>query len=176
VPLPFNRRRDSFERSQHSNTCNNCSSIGRSHRSRACRWRNQCCNRDLANLSVPPLAADKGEAPELMMLIGARQRPAQTQQPDACRCRECRSRGWATNFLGDHADRANIGCTFGTHSVISRSHRRAKISFATLYSLGLGKTARTENLFIQPGSPGESKCQSYQEYYFAFADCQRPPF
>ena len=71
---------------------------------------------------------------------------------------------------------AKRGTTFGTHSLISRSHQRAKIPFATLYSVGLGKTARTENLFIQPGSPGESKCQSHQEYCFAFADCQRPPF
>ena len=72
---------------------------------------------------------------------------------------------------------AKRGTTFGTHSLISRSHQRAKIPFATLYSLGLGKKRHEQKTcFIQPPSPGESKCQSYQEYCFAFADCQRPPF
>ena len=69
---------------------------------------------------------------------------------------------------------AKRGTTFGTHSLISRSHQRAKIPFATLYSLGLGKTARTENLFYTARQPGRVKMSIVPRVLLRFCRLSAP--
>ena len=66
---------------------------------------------------------------------------------------------------------AKRGSTFGTHSLIGRSHQRAKIPFATLYSLGLRKngTNRKPVLIHSPAARESPKCQyRTKSYCFAF--------
>ena len=52
---------------------------------------------------------------------------------------------------------AKRGTTFGTHSLISRSHQRAKIPFATLYSLGLGKNGTNRKPVLYSPAARESQ-------------------